>query len=210
MWREVQDDDIDVVRLSSVPPGRPKLSEGDVNKLGCVSKFENITTTLVCAAKLGDKRVATILSSSSECCDCRSSDGIFRGPSCVYSPVMFFSHPRQSMTLLLYRLVASTLCLSFIYNMASWTTIDRANFCQELPGVLRALSAAEYVAVDVEMSGIRANMQQTEVASFDSAKDLVYERAKRAARLFTVIEFGMTCMSYSEQRSSKYFPSGIY
>ncbi|KAL2137174.1 hypothetical protein VTI74DRAFT_7721 [Chaetomium olivicolor] len=71
--------------------------------------------------------------------------------------------------------------------------INRFNFWQTLPTVLEAISLSEYVAIDLEMTGISGHSatnlsQHTETT--------MYQLAAEAARTYQVLQLGLTCLHY--------------
>jgi len=73
--------------------------------------------------------------------------------------------------------------------------VTAENFWQLLPNMLEAIAAADYVAVDLEMSGVmvRDSLTTGEV-SFEQA----YARLRSAANTFSAIELGITTMRFVE------------
>lgn len=69
--------------------------------------------------------------------------------------------------------------------------VDRFNFWQTLPTVLEAISLADYVAFDLEMSGI-PNL----VGASQPTESTFYHLAAEAARTFQILQVGLTCLSY--------------
>ncbi|KAH6636288.1 ribonuclease H-like domain-containing protein [Chaetomium tenue] len=69
--------------------------------------------------------------------------------------------------------------------------IDRFNFWQTLPTVLEAISLANYVSFDLEMSGIPSS-----VGVSQPAESTFYHLAAEAARTFQILQVGLTCLSY--------------
>jgi poly(A)-specific ribonuclease len=77
--------------------------------------------------------------------------------------------------------------------------IDRSNFWQNLPTLLKTISESQYAAVDIEMSGVQ-------VHSFDhrpvrTVQD-AYEVARQAAEKFTILQLGLTCVSWAEDQKA--------
>ncbi|KAK4044601.1 ribonuclease H-like domain-containing protein [Parachaetomium inaequale] len=71
--------------------------------------------------------------------------------------------------------------------------IDRFNFWQTLPGVLEAISLSEYVAFDLEMTGISGHSADKALQHTEST---AYHHAAEAARTFQILQIGLTCLSY--------------
>lgn len=80
--------------------------------------------------------------------------------------------------------------------------IDRFNFWEKLPSILKTISEAQYVAVDLEMSGIHVNQfRDTPVPTKPTLED-AYEDALMAAELYTILQFGFTCISWDQEKKS--------
>ncbi|KUI59813.1 Poly(A)-specific ribonuclease PARN [Cytospora mali] len=77
--------------------------------------------------------------------------------------------------------------------------IDRASFWPKLPSILKAISEAQFVSVDLEMSGIT-------VKTVDSTPKLslqqTYKEAKLAAETFAILQFGLTCIRWEPEREA--------
>ncbi|ROW17510.1 hypothetical protein VPNG_00923 [Cytospora leucostoma] len=71
--------------------------------------------------------------------------------------------------------------------------IDRASFWARLPLILKAISEAQFVSVDLEMSGIAVGKGESREVSF---LQQIYDDARTAAETFTVLQFGLTCMRW--------------
>ncbi len=76
--------------------------------------------------------------------------------------------------------------------------INRFNFWHSLPAVLEAISLSDYVAFDLEMTGVSGHsasktVEQTETAAYHLAVD--------AATTFQVLQIGLTCLSYGSKQN---------
>ncbi|KAK7730837.1 hypothetical protein SLS53_008915 [Cytospora paraplurivora] len=71
--------------------------------------------------------------------------------------------------------------------------IDRSSFWERLPLILKAISEAQFVSVDLEMSGIAVGKGESrEVSSLQK----IYDDARTAAETFTILQFGLTCLRW--------------
>ncbi|ROW12430.1 hypothetical protein VMCG_00752 [Cytospora schulzeri] len=77
--------------------------------------------------------------------------------------------------------------------------VDRANFWPKLPRILEAISEAQFVSIDLEMSGI-----VVKVAESRTNPDLpqIYQDAKAAAETFTILQFGLTCICWNNEKGA--------
>lgn len=80
--------------------------------------------------------------------------------------------------------------------------INQNNFWSTLPVVLKAIAEATFVAVDLEMTGIKSK-QITSLSVSSSSMEQVYHQAKNSAEAFQIIQIGLTCIHYNEPASSK-------
>lgn len=72
--------------------------------------------------------------------------------------------------------------------------VDRFNFWQTLPTILEAISLADSVSFDLEMSGI-----PNSVGVSQPAESTFYHLAAEAARTFQILQVGLTCLSYDRK-----------
>lgn len=80
--------------------------------------------------------------------------------------------------------------------------IDRSNFWEKLPTILETISESQYVAVDLEMSGIQVhNSQQAPLPAKPTLQEM-YVNAKMAAETYTILQFGFTCISWDAKKES--------
>lgn len=76
--------------------------------------------------------------------------------------------------------------------------VNKNNFYQELANILEAISYSDAVCIDLEMSGISTSTGEEKVKM--SLGD-VYAKAKAAAEAFTILQLGITCVSWDDQVS---------
>lgn len=67
--------------------------------------------------------------------------------------------------------------------------IDRANLWQKLPSTLKAISEAQFIPVNLEMSGILLGKAGPRTSP---SLQQIYGDAKVAAETFTIMQFGLT------------------
>lgn len=77
--------------------------------------------------------------------------------------------------------------------------IERCNYWQRLPLVLQAISEAHFVSIDLEMSGIATNKTND---SFSPSLQQLYEDAKAAAQTYSILQIGLTCISWSDTKKA--------
>ena len=78
--------------------------------------------------------------------------------------------------------------------------INEHNFWSVLPAVIRAISEAAFVSVDVEMTGIKPrNAPKLPELEVEDA----YQRAKEAAQTFQTLQVGLTCIRYNNETNGK-------
>lgn len=75
--------------------------------------------------------------------------------------------------------------------------IDRSNFWEKLPTIFKAISEAEYVAVDLEMSGIQVG-RSGPMPTLQEA----YDDARIAAEAYSILQFGFTCIRWVPEEKS--------
>jgi len=73
--------------------------------------------------------------------------------------------------------------------------ITRHNFWPNLLDVLEAIADAEFISVDLEMTGIVP--KSAKIAS--PTADDIYAQAREAARTFQIPQIGLTCLEYHEE-----------
>lgn len=80
--------------------------------------------------------------------------------------------------------------------------IDRSNFWQNLPYILKTISEAQYVAVDLEMSGIFVDKFRDTPAPVEPTLQEAYDKVRMAAKQYTILQFGFTCISWEPRNTS--------
>lgn len=75
--------------------------------------------------------------------------------------------------------------------------VDRTSFWPKLPSILKAISEAKYVSVDLEMSGIIMN---TLGSKPNPTLQQIYQDARAAAETFAILQFGLTCIYWDPER----------
>lgn len=80
--------------------------------------------------------------------------------------------------------------------------IDRFNFWEKLPTILKTISEAQYVAVDLEMSGIQVDKVRLMPAPIKPTLQEAYDDAKLAAKTYTILQFGFTCINWDPGQMS--------
>jgi len=83
--------------------------------------------------------------------------------------------------------------------------VHRSNFWRELPGIIRAIAEADFVAIDLEMSGVQASERPRQPRP--TSPQAIYEDAKSAAEMFQIVQLGLTCVFYDESTSMAPLPS---
>lgn len=78
--------------------------------------------------------------------------------------------------------------------------IDRTNFWQNLPNIFRAISEAQYVAVDLEMSGIFVDKFRDTTTPAKPTLQQEYDDARKASKLYSILQFGFTCIRWDPER----------
>lgn len=77
---------------------------------------------------------------------------------------------------------------------ASNMDIDRPSFAARLPTILRDISNASFIAVDLELSGIPVNRFRDVKQSLQER----YSEVKQAAEKFHILQVGLTCVESTE------------
>ncbi|KAI5926361.1 ribonuclease H-like domain-containing protein [Camillea tinctor] len=75
--------------------------------------------------------------------------------------------------------------------------VDGSRFCEALPHILSAICNAEFVAIDVEMTGISIPGYRQR---FSTEED--YTRARKAAEAYQIVQVGVTCGHHIQGTSS--------
>lgn len=77
--------------------------------------------------------------------------------------------------------------------------IDRTNFWGNLPLIFKTISEAQYVAVDLEMSGIFVDQFRDTATPAKPTLQQTYDDARKAAELYSILQFGFTCISWDPE-----------
>lgn len=76
--------------------------------------------------------------------------------------------------------------------------VDQQHFWHELLPILKAISTASFVTVDVEMSGISTKSRYSPGGRFNEtgkpSLQQQYEDTKEAAERYQVLQIGLTCV----------------
>ncbi|KAK3333121.1 ribonuclease H-like domain-containing protein [Cercophora scortea] len=75
--------------------------------------------------------------------------------------------------------------------------ITQQNFWANLLDILEEIADAEFIALDLEMSGIWLKPVSNERMTMSN--EILYQEAKRVAQTFHIVQFGMTCLRYNEK-----------
>lgn len=77
--------------------------------------------------------------------------------------------------------------------------VNRSNFWQKLPFLLQTISEAQFISIDLEMSGIAAKSSEH---TLNPTLKQVYEDAKKAAQMYNILQVGLTCVSWMEAKGT--------
>lgn len=80
--------------------------------------------------------------------------------------------------------------------------INRTNFWQNLPKLFETISEAQYVAIDLEMSGIYVDQFRDTETPVKPTLQQAYGDARKAANLYSILQFGFTCISWDPEKRS--------
>lgn len=81
--------------------------------------------------------------------------------------------------------------------------IDRYNFWKQLPMMLQTICDSQYVAVDLEMSGINVNNKShPEASSTKPTLQQEYKHARATAEMYTILQLGLTCINWDHDKNS--------
>ncbi|KAI8310550.1 Poly(A)-specific ribonuclease PARN [Colletotrichum sp. SAR11_59] len=72
--------------------------------------------------------------------------------------------------------------------------ITMENFWRQLPRILISIAESNFVAIDVEMTGIADKMSENFWKKTNQTRQGVYETGKRIASTYNVFELGLTCV----------------
>ena len=84
--------------------------------------------------------------------------------------------------------------------------VDQAHYPQQLLSILKHISSAAFVTIDLEMSGI-ATRPKNGYKSRDSGRPTLqqqYEETKDAAETFQVLQIGITCVEEDIEKGKIY------
>lgn len=77
--------------------------------------------------------------------------------------------------------------------------VDRTSFWPKLPSILGAISEAQFVSVDLEMSGISVESAES---TPNPTLQQIYQDARAAAETFTILQFGLTCIRWEHEKGA--------
>lgn len=83
--------------------------------------------------------------------------------------------------------------------------VTRYNFQRQLPSLLAAIADAHFVAFDLELSGIPSQDYNVKSKRVNEAKPSLqqrYDEGKKAAEMYQVLQFGITCVREDAERGS--------
>lgn len=80
-----------------------------------------------------------------------------------------------------------------VYNLAMTAAKDMA-FWSQLPEILLKLAEANYIAIDLEMSGIQI---RDSLPSQGLSFEQVYQRIRKAATTFSPLQLGITTICWN-------------
>lgn len=78
--------------------------------------------------------------------------------------------------------------------------INRFNFWDKLPTMLKTISEAQYVAVDLKKSGVQINKYHLRPVQLTLQE--AYDDARKAAEMYTILQFGFTCITWEPDKKS--------
>lgn len=77
--------------------------------------------------------------------------------------------------------------------------ITRSNFWANLPSIIRAISYSHSIAIDLEMTGIATKDKPDRI---NPTLIQVYEDAKQAALAFAILQIGLTCIFWDDEKEA--------
>ncbi|TEA22202.1 Poly(A)-specific ribonuclease PARN [Colletotrichum sidae] len=80
--------------------------------------------------------------------------------------------------------------------------VSMNNFWRMLPKILISIAEADFVAFDVEMTGISDKLSEAAYSRNNQTRQHIYEHSKRIASTFNLFQFGFTCLT--AQRDGSY------
>ncbi|OAA54131.1 caf1 family ribonuclease [Niveomyces insectorum RCEF 264] len=72
-------------------------------------------------------------------------------------------------------------------------------FWSQLPDVIQNIAHADYVALDLEMTGIEP---RNAPRLWNPTEDEMYQRAKQGAQTFNILQLGISCLRYDEEKDA--------
>lgn len=72
--------------------------------------------------------------------------------------------------------------------------VTAENFWEFLPNIMLIISSSDYVALDMEMTGIQMKSSASQVSV---TMEQLYERVKLAASTFQAVQLGITCLRWT-------------
>jgi len=85
-----------------------------------------------------------------------------------------------------------------------------SNFWRELPNVIHTISASDFVAIDLEMSGVQAGNSGPRRKPRPTSAQAIYDEAKEAAETFQIVQLGLSCVVYDEPSSRVTLTSTLF
>lgn len=76
--------------------------------------------------------------------------------------------------------------------------INDDTFWQILPEVLENISDAEFVAIDLEMTGLASQERGRPASHLPATRQSAYADAKSSADSYNMIQLGLTCVTYDQ------------
>ncbi len=76
------------------------------------------------------------------------------------------------------------------------------NFWRALPIMLDAISRADFLAFDLEFSGVVVNKAEAVSGRVQRSVEEAYEDARAVVGTFQLLQVGLTCVAYSKETSS--------
>lgn len=69
------------------------------------------------------------------------------------------------------------------------------NFWEMLPNIMLIISCSDYIALDMEMTGIK--IKDSLPRGAPPTMEQVYDRVRSAASTFQAVQIGMTCLRWT-------------
>ncbi|KAK4455931.1 ribonuclease H-like domain-containing protein [Podospora aff. communis PSN243] len=74
--------------------------------------------------------------------------------------------------------------------------VDQSNFWPMFPAIIEAISYSEFVSFDLDMTGVKTRTD----GWTESHKQQTYQQAKAAAQIFNILQVGISCAFYDEDK----------